>query len=162
MRFQDFTKDFKISRRFQDFTKDFKISRKISLEVYEISASGEPLDWNARSVSIVCCLSLPRTAKRRILSSPATKHVIPILNEFIERNYPGVSERLVAEGLLLCMPCFRALEGILKIRRQLSDKECATLQGKAACWKTHEHVPSLHEGFHNSLLLQAETAITKS
>ena len=44
MRFQDFTKDFKISRRFQDFTKDFKISRKISLEVYEISASGEPLD----------------------------------------------------------------------------------------------------------------------
>ena len=42
-RFQDFTKDFKISRRFQDFTKDFKISRKISLEVYEISASGEPL-----------------------------------------------------------------------------------------------------------------------
>ena len=33
MRFQDFTIDFKISRkisRFQDFTKDFKISRKIS------------------------------------------------------------------------------------------------------------------------------------
>ena len=30
VRFQDFTKDFKISRRFQDFTKDFKISRKIS------------------------------------------------------------------------------------------------------------------------------------
>ena len=29
--------------RFQDFAKDFKISRKISLEVYEISASGEPL-----------------------------------------------------------------------------------------------------------------------
>ena len=27
-RFQDFTKDFKISRRFQDFTKDFKISRR--------------------------------------------------------------------------------------------------------------------------------------
>ena len=46
MRFQDFTIDFKISRkisRFQDFTKDFKISRKISLEVYEISASGGPL-----------------------------------------------------------------------------------------------------------------------
>ena len=68
-----------------------------------------------RSKCIVCCLSLPRTAKRRILSSPATKHVIPILNEFIERNYPGVSERLVADGLLLCMPCFRALEAILKI-----------------------------------------------
>ena len=46
VRFQDFTKDFKISRRFQDFTKDFKISRKISLEVYEISASGEPLGTN--------------------------------------------------------------------------------------------------------------------
>ena len=44
VRFQDFTKDFKISRRFQDFTKDFKISRKISLKVYEISASGEPLE----------------------------------------------------------------------------------------------------------------------
>ena len=119
-----------------------------------------------RTKCIVCCLSLPRTAKRRILSSPATKHVIPILNEFIERNYPGVSERLVADGLLLCMPCFRTLEGILKIRSQLSDKECAleaTLHGNtAASWKTHEHVPSLHEGFHNSLLLQAETAITKS
>ena len=49
MRFQDFTIDFKISRkisRFQDFTKDFKISRKISLEVYEISASGGPLVIN--------------------------------------------------------------------------------------------------------------------
>ena len=71
----------------------------------------------------------------------------------------------MADGLLLCMPYFRALEGILKIRRQFSDKECAleaTLQGKAARWKTHEHVPSLHEGFHHSLLLQAETAITKS
>ena len=45
-RFQDFTKFRKISGfhvRFQDFTKDFKISRKISLEVYEIPASGEPL-----------------------------------------------------------------------------------------------------------------------
>ena len=52
--------DLKISRkisgfhvRFQDFAKDFKISRKISrfqisLEVYEISASGEPLDLGNR------------------------------------------------------------------------------------------------------------------
>ena len=53
-RFQDFTKDFtkisrfhkdfKISRRFQDFKEDFKISVEISAVVYEISASGGPLD----------------------------------------------------------------------------------------------------------------------
>ena len=45
----------------------------------------------------------------------------------------------MADGLLLCMPSFRALEGILKIRRQLSDKECAleaTLQGKAVVWRS--------------------------
>ena len=52
VRFQDFTKDFKISRRFQDFTKDFKISRKISLEVYEISASGEPLALAQPTIAI--------------------------------------------------------------------------------------------------------------
>ena len=52
-RFQDLTKDFtkisrfhkdfKISRRFQDFKEDFKISVEISAVVYEISASGGPL-----------------------------------------------------------------------------------------------------------------------
>ena len=55
MRFQDFTIDFKISRkfsRFQDFTKDFKISRKISLEVYEISASGGPLGLNTQTAEL--------------------------------------------------------------------------------------------------------------
>ena len=54
-RFQDFTKiseDFGIS---QDFTKDFKISRKISLEVYEISASGEPLGL-AHSPAALCTM----------------------------------------------------------------------------------------------------------
>ena len=35
----------------------------------------------------------------------------------------------MAEGLLLCMPCFRTLEGILKIRRQLSD-EVSALEAK--------------------------------
>ena len=45
-RFQDFTKDFKISpkiSRFHDFKEDFKISVEISAVVYEISASGGPL-----------------------------------------------------------------------------------------------------------------------
>ena len=55
-RFQDFTKDFKISQRFQDFKEDFKISKKISkisveisAVVYEISASGGPLGVVGRS-----------------------------------------------------------------------------------------------------------------
>ena len=41
----------------------------------------------------------------------------------------------MADGLLLCMPCFRNLEGILKNCLQLSDEESAleaTLEGNRA------------------------------
>ena len=70
-----------------------------------------------------CSISLPRTAKRRILSSASTKHFISVFKEIIDRRYPGVSQTLATEGSLLCILCFRRLEGILKLRHQLSEKE---------------------------------------
>ena len=52
-RFQDFTQDFKISQRFQDFKEDFKISVEISAVVYEISASGGPLGRDMAVIDMI-------------------------------------------------------------------------------------------------------------
>ena len=55
-RFQDFTKISRFQRRFQDFKGDFKISVEISAVVYEISASGGPLGSVCLSVCLFVCL----------------------------------------------------------------------------------------------------------
>ena len=54
----------------------------------------EFMDCRNAMKCIVCCLSLPRTTKRRTLSSPATKHIIPMFNEFVEANYPAFRKDL--------------------------------------------------------------------
>ena len=71
-----------------------------------------------------CSLSLPSTAKRRLLlSDRITKDIVDVFSEIVYRKYPSARETLVTERSLLCQPCFRRLEGILKLRRQLAMRE---------------------------------------
>ena len=70
-----------------------------------------------------CSLPSPHVAKRRKLSSPATKHVIPVLTEIAERMNPGVTATLVVAGSFICVLCFRRLEGVIKLRHQLAERE---------------------------------------
>lgn len=70
-----------------------------------------------------CSQPLHSTSKRRRLSSSGTREVISVFVEIIERKYPGTREGLVVEGSFMCQPCFRRLEGIHKLRRQLLEKE---------------------------------------
>lgn len=60
------------------------------------------------------------TAKRRMLSNRSSKDVFSVFAEIVERRFPGVK---LTEGSFLCQVCFRRVEGILKLRRQLAEKE---------------------------------------
>ena len=71
-----------------------------------------------------CSLSLPSKAKRRLLlSDRTTKDIVDVFSELVYRKYPSARETLVTESSFLCQPCFRRLEGILKLRRQLAVRE---------------------------------------
>ena len=73
---------------------------------------------------IGCSLSLPSTARRRLLLSDRTTDMVDVFSEIVCRKYPSARrETLVTERSLLCQPCFRRLEGILKLRRQLAVRE---------------------------------------
>ena len=43
----------------------------------------------------------------------------------MERKYPGfrLETRLEGDDSYLCVPCFRRLEGVMRLRRQLADNE---------------------------------------
>ena len=71
-----------------------------------------------------CSLSLPSTAKRRLLfSDRTTKDIVDVFSKIVYRKHPSARETLMTERSLLCQPCFRRLEGILKLRRQLAVRE---------------------------------------
>ena len=68
---------------------------------------------SAGKLEVYCVLPLfSEDCKAAYSLSLQPCNVIPIFNVFVERNYPGVSKRLVTDGLLLCMPCFRTLKGV--------------------------------------------------
>ena len=72
-----------------------------------------------------CSQCIPHVSNRRKLGSHATKQVIPVFKDLAERKYPGfrLETQLEGEDSYLCVPCFRRLEGVIRLRRQLADKE---------------------------------------
>ena len=74
-----------------------------------------------------CSVALPRTAKHRILCTPSSRHVKahPGIFRDCRAKMPWSVRETCAwiEGSVSCVPCFRRLGGILKLRRQLAEKE---------------------------------------
>ena len=73
-----------------------------------------------------CSFSIHNIANRRKLGSRSTKHVISVLTEMVDRRYPGfrvTGTLLEADESYVCVPCFRRLEGVIKLRHQLADKQ---------------------------------------
>ena len=72
-----------------------------------------------------CLQFITDISKQRKLGSRATKQVIPVFKDLLERKYPGfqLETRLEGDDSYLCVPCFQRLEGVMRLRRQLADKE---------------------------------------
>ena len=80
-----------------------------------------------------CSQYIPHGSNRRKLGSHATKQVIPVFKNLVERTYPGfrLQTRLEGEESYLCVPCFRRLEGVTRLRRQFADKEIQVVEHMA-------------------------------
>lgn len=72
-----------------------------------------------------CSQLLADVSNRRKLGSRATKQVVLVFKDLVERKYPGfrLETRLEGDDSYLCVPCFRRLEGVMRLRQQLADKE---------------------------------------
>ena len=74
----------------------------------------------------VCLLSVPKSDRRRNLSSASSKHVCVELKDFMRRKWPQVMLNSAQERVLysfVCMQCFRNLEKLQKWRENVQDME---------------------------------------
>ena len=79
-------------------------------------ASGKSKD----PVCICCHCAVPRSDARRRVGGTATKHLIPVIREFVSAMFPGSEDAILplgtseASSVFVCRPCFQRFEKLLR------------------------------------------------
>ena len=78
------------------------------------------------SSCVLCLVEVAKSSLRRRINSASTQHVIPVLQEVGSNLFPCCEpHRLIPPGddVFLCRSCFRHLEKLLTLRREVRELE---------------------------------------
>ena len=71
----------------------------------------------------VLCLRPIKAKERLILHNPASRHVIPVLEEFLSELYSVPTAAVLLADSSICRTCMRSIEKYQRLRKDLSNME---------------------------------------
>ncbi len=71
----------------------------------------------------MCSVAVTKCDQRRNLANPASQHVVATFVEFVGQLYPQWTVAFPTNDSFACLPCFRSLEKLLKLRKNAREIE---------------------------------------